>query len=908
MSAVRKLYEDFQKNPQEPASLIESLRAFHHSIHAAERSHAIEVLGGLRDPEAARELIQIFNECQWRSTKIQVLKALSKFPTQRSLEFLFRIAQEEKDVPLAEIAVRALGHSHHILAARFLVHLYENGPALLKPYIIGALGNIPDRTLAEDLLKELPLAIETNQMLLVKNLVLTLGELKVKEALPVLDCLALRKEHPQMAHSALMSIGKIARDVRILDRLEHVYKDDLFEYQIFTTARNQVQMRSQWKLEDYLQKLFESPVFHPNLPFELGHFDADDVKEGFKLYNSPQHFVRLCYALSRVHFPEIQKWYEELLNLKELASDQLAQALESLASHYSEECADLVMSLQKKAFAAAKSPVFDKWLEALSLTSPKADERFKNLVETEDYANLPDEQRIRLINHWVNFGLSIQCDTKRALALCKNLESMLEREKSKAVQARLMRAIGQIGQPGNKIMSFIREHIKEPLLTPSCLYFLELCPQAQNAQLITSLFPELKHKSSFAVAALKALAVCQELPTSKELEDFFKACLGSDAAIETQNHALQLLARHPLKSLQPLAAKHLKSHPRVQLAAVITLKSFNDEAAVEALEPCLTSPSESIRGRALDTLTGLPGNRAKRLVIDFLKENSQDAEIVDKIVRCMTPPTGPSEYFVSAVEQILAKHPNHPHLEGLTDLRTRMGQNISEGSSLRIPPDANIAKIDRELSQKLKYYAQYDESAKSALRSAEVPFHRPEIFDQFVDKSAAVLGFCKAVDIILEKHFGRRHLFPRLEQHLHEFQNAAHAASLNDDYPSGERVLERLSLEKHFTVQSLPLHKMSMVAQGILNSKIVHEHFKIIDGLRAWAVVLLLFGRKTPKTLINLPQASDEQIVTLAKKLMNLQDLRNPVAHRQTLLDFKTADQVRQEVMLVLKSLEALLF
>ena len=93
-----------------------------------------------------------------------------------------------------------------------------------------------------------------------------------------------------------------------------------------------------------------------------------------------------------------------------------------------------------------------------------------------------------------------------------------------------------------------------------------------------------------------------------------------------------------------------------------------------------------------------------------------------------------------------------------------------------------------------------------------------------------------------------------------------------------------------------------------LNSKIINEHFKILDGLRAWAVILLLFGRKNNLVQKPLIQVTDDEalIINLSKKLMWLQDLRNPVAHRQTLSDFKAVEQARFEVIDILNSLSAL--
>lgn len=152
-------------------------------------------------------------------------------------------------------------------------------------------------------------------------------------------------------------------------------------------------------------------------------------------------------------------------------------------------------------------------------------------------------------------------------------------------------------------------------------------------------------------------------------------------------------------------------------------------------------------------------------------------------------------------------------------------------------------------------------------------------------------------------------MFPKLETALHEFENSIYLVGLHDERPHASKVLTALGLEKHFTAQSLPLHKMTIIAQGIRNGKIVNEHFKVMDGLRAWAIILLIFGRKygTSRSLFHFQNVNDDQVIQFCKKLILLQDIRNPLAHRQTEVDFKRLEEVRSEVFLVLNHFSKIL-
>jgi hypothetical protein len=195
-----------------------------------------------------RELIRLFEDSPWRATRIEILGELGRHPTQRTLEFLFKqvmaTAYGEKDLPMAEAALHALGQTRHVLAARFLTRMYPDCDELLKAAVVGAIGQIPDRTLARELLRDLGVARAKGPTPWLQNLILTLGELKIREALPDLESLA-QSPDPGISLSALVAFGKIARDPKPLDRIEARFRADLFQYQLFTSVKSQVQFRRQ---------------------------------------------------------------------------------------------------------------------------------------------------------------------------------------------------------------------------------------------------------------------------------------------------------------------------------------------------------------------------------------------------------------------------------------------------------------------------------------------------------------------------------------------------------------------------------------------------------------------------------------------------------------------------------------
>ena len=88
-------------------------------------TETIEILKHFKTADAARELIQLYNSCEWRDYKLQILDAVTEIPHQRSIQFLFKIALETKDLPLSEKAISSLAQIKHPLAVRFLNHQYK---------------------------------------------------------------------------------------------------------------------------------------------------------------------------------------------------------------------------------------------------------------------------------------------------------------------------------------------------------------------------------------------------------------------------------------------------------------------------------------------------------------------------------------------------------------------------------------------------------------------------------------------------------------------------------------------------------------------------------------------------------------------------------------------------------------
>jgi hypothetical protein len=336
----------------------------------------------------------------------------------------------------------------------------------------------------------------------------------------------------------------------------------------------------------------------------------------------------------------------------------------------------------------------------------------------------------------------------------------------------------------------------------------------------------------------------------------------------------------------------------------VALKSFKKPQATATLAALLDDPAESIAGRALDSLTAQPDDEARWAILDFLGRHMDDVEVVDKVVRSLTPSKRHRERFVEQLNKLIVAYPHHPLIDGLTQLRDRMAP-LPQGAQAHSARARGTAHaFDHELATRLNGFARLDEPVKAALRSAELPYLYPDVFHGDVDKSTSILEYCKAVDLFLERYLGSALLFPKLRDDFAAFQNTLYRVGLHEPYPNPALVIEGLCLQGMVVPEALPLTKMVRLSQLILDGRLQHTPWRFLDGLRAWSAVLLLFVRAQDRDIrsqmaapIELPGTTDQTIVELALHLDHLQHLRNPVAHRRTLVAFADIETIRNDMV-----------
>lgn len=898
MTMLRSHLENFLREKITLEDLFAELRPYYHSLNSEHREDVVDLLVELPEAEASRELLLLYRLSLWRTTRLKIVRALSRVPSPRALEFLMRMALNEGDIVLCEEAIWALGRSRKGVAARFLCHLFEACSQVIRPKVVAAIGESLDITLVSSFQKML-FAIENPQhSLLARNLALALAQLKCPTVLPWLEKMMLESSDVAGVQGALLAYGKIARDASFCERNETMLQKDMQLWQLAQTVLAHIQFRNQWKLEDYLQKLFEAEKIHSALPLELNGFSESDVYEGLKIFASESNVSRLATALASISFERVPFWYAEFFDVNTLHPDSLVSVLRSVSRHVSAEFKSMLeMVLLRIVRERLAVDVLEAWAEAVVLALPKPEDLIQDVVLNDTFLDWPDTHKVALLNALTTHGLVIQKDVKRKRAVVKLIESLLFKKLSNAVVARALRALGQLEEVGNKTHEAMRKFVAVEELLSSCLFVVEKVPSLQSSAVLAQAM-ELNSNADVKLRTmfLKAGAPQQEL-VSDALVALVDNCMRSkNEALATE--ALLCAAAHP-KALFVSGVRLALENAALRLPAVLAAKALGSEELLDSLGSCLRAPSESVVGRTVDALVAFSSARAKRMVLDYMCANPLNIDVCEKVIRTLDAPARAGDFFAGKIGDVLRDYPAHPLREGLFGLRERLSQGKSYSIEMQVGL-GDMQELDKEIESRISGYMGFDNDVKSALRAAEMPFFRPEMFTGAIDKSSSVIAWCKAIDLAMERHLGRKMLFPKLENSLHEFQNVVHMLGLNDSQVSYSRLKQALKLDGVLGDEHFPAHKMTLVAQGILSGRIVQDHWRILDGLRAWAVVMLLFmrGEHMPngKPLLSHGALSQKGLIDFVKRLVTLQDVRNQAAHRETLLQFPQIDELRGEV------------
>ncbi len=897
---------------------LESLAEQIHSASENESFNALATLAQEKSNDSARCLIEAYLNCHWRDTKLAIVRTLGRNGSERAVAFLLELTRNQDDLGLVQEVLLALGDSKDPLAATFLLENLKTAPLYMKPWVVAALTRVPDFRATPELKKILTGAEASDHPLLFRNCIVALSEMKDISALGTMIHMLReriqthKRQIDETSITLLGAIAKLSREPDEIGEFERFFENEMLHEQIYKQCETQVIFRKQWTLEDYLGKIFFSEKFHPSLPLELNSFKKSDVLEALLLFkNEEKHFKPLCEVLR--FLTESDEIFKDLVEFQNLPEENLGDLIEHCMLQRNKSITELCQwtfdhKISERLTFESTAPLFSIWLRATLCIETNPLPKLFELFELQLSGKIWHEQnKIELINAFVNATLIFHQGTtwsKKQIAL---ITQLIEQESHEAVLGRWMRALGEANLTFLKFPQTTLDQIKNSAdLGASALLMMSRMSEHQYNTLLVLLSASEENGNQNLSAFLKACSKLKSHDKSLPKDETIERALSSQNS-EHVAAALSFLARHPRQQFLKSVNDHLldKNNSVLTTHAIVTARTYKSATSVDPLVKCLKLSSKVIAGRALDTLLAIDSNTARLAVIQYLTENQSEPYIVDKVLRSIKLPENGDEATAELLDKTLSKAQGSPLHDELSQLATSLRNGLNDASVL-IPSTDVIKQLDKFLSDKISGFLKLPDPIKASLRSAEIPHKQPDLFEGSVDKSASVVQYCKAIDLTLEKEFGQKTLFPKLEQQLHIFQNILRKAELDQEFVNTGFVMRQLGIEHLFEPQTFPALKMKMVARSILTGKILRERTQVIDGLKAWAVLLLLFAGHDFLWGKPLSPEARLKFQTLAQKLVDLQDLRNPAAHRQTILTLAPLSEIRKDVFAVFAAIQSL--
>lgn len=864
--------------------------------------------GGMNE---ARVLIETFERSMWRETKIAIIQALGRIRHERSLEFLCRLAADHNDYGLASEAVLALGALDHPVGGEFLASIVRKPNHPLLREALTALANqnfFPCESeiaaIIEHKNTDIPQSVRQNG-------IIAAGLRGYRRFLPLISGIIESRQAGPLFNTAIMALGRIGNHDSLvtLGQIDTRYRS--FAHQLKLSAIDHLRLSCGYTVEDAVQGILEAktPDTIKQAWIVLGQFDQLAAKEALHVLGGDGN--RILNAMERVHFfnpKNLQSDFGFLSeHVKDLPSGVFAALGRLHALHHSPQV--IINALRK---------VNDHFLIRFAALI-WIDKAWESMVDIVGDAEADISQRQNALNslvaqHYMS-GLS---DDSRDL-IGKRLIKLLESLDPGDLSSRVIRSLGQLKYSGADALNFLRERLKSSLQVEATYSALALCESDDAMKIITK---RLRQICSSPGAAEEIRTAIHSLARSEV--SFDASCLAQlapDLLVEMQLPILKILTLSPVPELTEFLATRLRDGDfQVKILAIAAAKHHQTNEISELLLQYLDHPNAALAGRALDSLVTGFGAREHLRVFDRLRSRPTDEILYRKVFRSLTPKKTDSYKDVLASLDILIRERKGVMADqDMTQIALNLRDNLAvigalhgesgKGSKLENAKDADRHAIDASLASHLRGFEQYSATIKSVLRSGEVTWQNPELFDARVDKSTVLVQYVKAIDLVLQEKIGSQMFLGQGAQFLQKMQSRVIRLELDEESGWDGELVNALDCGMHFSRDSFPSHKMMSLCRAIMTGQIVKEQYKIVDGLRAWSILLLLFARsfkfrgQNMESLFPSMKSVNDGICRIARAMNDLQEARNRAAHRGTVLEKDNIKELRDLSTSVLNDL-----
>ena len=899
------------------------LRLMESSEDESIRSAAIDKLAKRGTTDSSRILIDTFKRAVWRSTKFTLLRAMGRSKVSRVVEFLCRIARDAEDLPMAAEAVLALGDTENPVAGEFLASIILKDSHPLAREALMAISNIPWFP-CDYIIEHIVRNDATNASRgLMQNAVIAAG-LRGQVSLlgRIVDIANLEKNVAGSAlfNTCLITLGRIGNELTLDYLLKLDTRFRAFAHQLKIVAIESIKLRLGYSVEDAVARICSSEnLGDKRLDYQmLRLFSPLAVREAFQLLAPDASIEQMALVL--VYSPELSQLENDLAFLKnhnQHLSDAVFAAL-----------ARTLFLKDKNTFL--KNIVHDEVLTIRFLGLVYHSRSEKILFELITKPDLPSKYRDAAINAFTNQPL-MQIEASDLINdMGKHVVKHLQEVSDQKLKSRLVRVLGQIGYSGADATTLFRNGIKDVGDLQHSIYAaLTLSDTLEASKIICKRIKSIANNDSAKpeiVRAVEALSKFSAIDDTDALDNF-----SLDQKQEMKIPILKIMGLSKIPKLLDLIESGLKSSDfQEKLLAVAASRKYHSKVFSEILRGLLDHGDECIRGRALDSLTVAGSSEDHVVILQWLDRRRDDFVSYNKVFRCLVPEEkGNYTEFVGILDRLIASRlgvmNQQEILQMAINLRDNLmagfltengGQKGSKNGSNNVSSTGTLSlkdqhAIDETLKRDLIGYGTYSETIKSVLRSGEAICQHPELFDARVDKSTVLIQYVKSIDLLFQANIGSVLFLQQNNNLMQSMQSRLVRLDLDGDFGSSATniLLSDMQLTMFFSSDTFPTHKLFLICRSIMSGQIMKEQYRAIDGLRAWAILLLLFGRSFRfrncnfEPLFPLKNATSDKIVKIARDMNDLQEARNKAAHRATMLEMGNLHEMRLLCTSVLNSL-----
>jgi HEAT repeat protein len=876
------------------------------------RHRAIMELAAKGGMNSARILIETFERSVWRDTKIAIIQALGLVRHGRSLEFLCRLASDPNDYGLASEAVLSLGALDHPVGGEFLASLLRTPNHPLTREALTALANQnffpcePEiATILDDKTADLPPAVR-------QNAVIAAGLRGYRRFLVPISSMVQSKQVGPLFNTAMMALGRIG-DRSSLEMLEHLdtrYRS--FAHQLKLAALDHLRLSATYTVEDAVQAILiaKSPTALKQAWIVLGSFSQESAREALQILASEGDAV--LKTLERAFLFDPKKLHEDLRFLADQAVDFPLGVFAALGRLHSLHQPSNVM------IAALRKISDDFFIRFTACV--RLDKAWSDLVGIVAETGATMANRQNALNSLIAQHLMSGMGSETKELIGKQLIRVLESMDHPELSSRVIRAIGQLRYCGPDALNILRDRLKGGIQPEASYAALVMCESEDAIRIITK---RLRQILPVAESAGEVRMAIHSLARSEGACD--ASCLAQispDALDEMRVAILKILTLSPAKEMQDFIALRLRDGDfQARLLAVAAAKHHQSDEVAESLFEYLDHPNHALAGRALDSLVTSFGSKEHLRVFERMRSRSGDEVLFKKVFRSLKPREGESyKGVLTCLDVLIRERKGVMTDQDMVQAALNLRDNLVVMTAMAAVDTADSLKaklkevdrhaIDASLGKELRGFEKYSATIKSVLRSGEVTWQNPELFDARVDKSTVLVQYVKAIDLLLQEKIGSQMFLGQGANFLQKMQSRVIRLELDEESSWDSQIVGSLDCSMHFSRDSFPTHKLMGICRSIMTGQIMKEQYKVVDGLRAWAILLLLFGRsfkfrgQAMDSLFPMLKSSNDGVCRIARAMNDLQEARNRAAHRGTVLEKDNIKELRDLSAALLNDLD----